>query len=37
MMYAIVSPFLSKRTKDKYKLIKNMKELKNYFNDDCLL
>ena len=43
MLFALISPFLGKKTKDKIVLIqvfllfKSYTELKKYFDDDCIL
>ncbi len=37
MLYKITRPFLTQRTKDKIKIITNLKELEKYFDKDCLL
>eukprot|EP01017_Pseudomicrothorax_dubius_P036520 TRINITY_DN5236_c0_g1_i1.p1 TRINITY_DN5236_c0_g1~~TRINITY_DN5236_c0_g1_i1.p1 ORF type:complete len:202 (+),score=34.99 TRINITY_DN5236_c0_g1_i1:274-879(+) len=37
MMWAIVSPFINKRTRDKVKVIDEIERLKDTFDVDCLL
>ena len=37
MIYAIVKPFLSRKTTDKVRIIKKMSDLLKHFDPDCLL
>ena len=37
MVYTVVSPFLSKRTTDKIKMLDTKEDLKKFFDEDCLL
>ena len=37
LAYGIIKPFLAKKTKDKIKIIGEIPELLNYFDEDCLL
>lgn len=37
LIYAIVKPFLSRKTTDKVKILKKVSDLKKYFEEDCLL
>ena len=37
MVFGIVKPFLSERTKSKLKILSDVSELKNYFTEDNLL
>ena len=37
LMMAVVRPFLTQRTRDKIQVVTDLKTLKEYFDDDCLL
>ena len=34
---SVIRPFLSERSKSKFKVVEDIKELKLYFDDDCLI
>jgi len=37
LAYGIIKPFLAKKTKEKIKIINDIPELLQYFDEDCLL